>query len=320
MLLALLGIAGGAAGGLAWHRLDQAFHAPGPLVEAHTVVIASGAGLDAIAARLEREGVVSSALIFRAGVHLAGRARSLKAGEYQFSPAVSPARVMERLAAGKVLVRALTVPEGLTSHAIVDLLAEAEGLTGTVEDIPPEGALLPETYHTRRGDSRVRLIARMQEARRRLLDRLWEARDAGLPLETREQALVLASIVEKETARAGERPLVAGVFINRLRQGMPLQSDPTVIYGLSDGTGRLGRALTRTDLRTAHAWNTYVIPGLPPSPICNPGADALWAVLHPAETKALFFVADGKGGHRFAETLEEHNRNVRAWRRLRDAN
>lgn len=312
-LLVMAGLAGLGAGG-GWLALTRAFSAPGPLTADRTVEIPAGSGLAAIADHLAAEGVIASPLVFRLGVLASGQGRRLKAGEYRFAPGTSGRAVAAALAAGRVVVRRLTVPEGLTSAAIVDLVMAADGLVGPPGPLPPEGSLLPETYHYHRGDRRDRLLARMQTAQADLLARLWPDRAPDLPLATPADAVRLASIVEKETGRPDERPIIAGVFVNRLRRGMRLQSDPTVVYGLSAGTGVLGRALTRTDLATAHPWNTYVIAGLPPSPICNPGAEALRAVLHPAATTALYFVADGAGGHRFADTLDDHNRNVRAWR------
>ncbi|GEO81419.1 endolytic transglycosylase MltG [Pararhodospirillum oryzae] len=312
-----------AGGGLlaALRGVEYLFDEPGPLGESRTVEIPAGGGVTGIATTLAQAGVITHPLVFEAGVRLAGRGRDLKAGEYEFAPHSSARAVMESLVAGRVKVYRLTVPEGLTSAAIVDLIRDVPELKGDVGDIPPEGALLPETYHYQRGDTRARVIERMAQARATTLATLWAQRAPDLPFDTPEEAVILASVVERETGINDERARVAGVFVNRLRKGMPLQSDPTVIYGLSEGSGALGRSLTRADLGTAHAWNTYLIAGLPPSPICNPGREALQAVLHPAATRDLYFVADGTGGHRFAETLDEHNRNVRAYRRfLRDAN
>ncbi len=293
----------------------QAFTGPGPLAESTTVIIKRGAGLEAIAGRLAEAGVVSEPTILVIGAKLTGAARGLKAGEYLF-PAGIPARdalgIIER---GETVVRRLTVAEGLTSLQVMAVLAEAEGLDETVEAVPPEGSLLPETYHYSWGDDRPDLVRRMRRSMDDAVARLWAERAPDLPLDTPEQAVILASIVERETGVASERGLVAGVFVNRLRRGMRLQSDPTVAYGIAGGAG-LDRALTRADLRGETPYNTYVISGLPPGPICNPGLQSLQAVLQPEKTDYLYFVADGTGGHAFARTLDEHNRNVRSWRRI----
>ena len=223
---------------------------------------------------------------------------------------------MEILRSGETVVRRLTIPEGLTSQEIVAVVASAEGLRGDLVATPGEGSLLPETYHYSWNDERGQLIERMAAAQQELLDELWANRDPDLPLASPEEALILASIVEKETAVDGERALVASVFFNRLKRSMRLQSDPTVVYGITQGQGPLGRALTRADLNAPSAYNTYLIDGLPPGPIANAGRAALVAVFHPASTSYLYFVADGSGGHAFAETLEEHNQNVAKWRKL----
>lgn len=293
----------------------SAFTRPGPSADPTTVLIPKGIGLEGIAGRLADAGVIGDSRIFAVAAKLTGRSRNLKAGEFLFPAAVSPHDALGILERGETVVRRLTVAEGLTSAAVVALLADAEGLVGTVETAPDEGTLLPETYHYSWGDSRPDLIARMQADMGRTVARLWDDRADDLPFETPEQAVILASIVEKETGVAGERGLVAGVFVNRLKRGMRLQSDPTVAYGIAGGAG-LDRALTRADLKSETAYNTYRIVGLPPAPICNPGTAAIAAVLNPAETEFLYFVADGSGGHAFARTLAEHNRNVRQWRRV----
>jgi UPF0755 protein len=230
---------------------------------------------------------------------------------------VSPREVVAILQSGETIVRRLTVPEGLTSARVLELVDGAEGLQGHVGRMPEEGRLLPETYHFSYGDDRADLVARMEEAMEIALARLWLERSDDLPFATPEDALTLASIVERETAVERERRRVAAVFINRLRRGMRLQSDPTVVYALTEGEGVLGRRLVRDDLRIDHPYNTYVNTGLPPGPIANPGRASIAAVLNPAETRELYFVADGSGGHAFATTLDEHNRNVARWRRLR---
>lgn len=297
----------------------NAFNRPGPLTAETTVVIEPGAGLAAVATRLADAGVISDPLLFRLGVRLLGDARGLRAGEYAFGPGASMRSVVARLAAGRTVDRRLTIPEGLTSAAIVELVNAAPALSGTLETVPAEGSLLPETYHYSYGDSRAELVARMQEAMTRTVAHLWPQRAAGLPLVSAQQAIILASIVEKETGIASERPRVAAVFINRLKRGMPLQADPTIAYGLALEGASPGRPLTRADLARRSPYNTYLQRGLPPGPIANPGRASLEAALNPADTEDLYFVADGSGGHAFARTLEEHNRNVTKWRRKQTA-
>ena len=224
---------------------------------------------------------------------------------------------MRIIASGRSIAYPITVAEGLTSAEVVTLLQEDARLTGDIAGTPPEGTLLPETYRVHRGDDRQALLDRMQQSMRETMDELWPGRAADLPYETREQALVLASIIEKETAVPEERGVVAGVFVNRLRRGMRLETDPTVIYALTEGRGPLGRRLLRADLDVDSPYNTYRVAGLPPGPIANPGRASIAAALNPEETDYLYFVADGSGGHAFARTLREHNRNVAAWRRSR---
>ena len=303
------------AGGLViWG--NRTFERPGPLTAETVLVVPRGAGLKAIAAQLETAGVIRHPLLFLAKAQWTGAHRELKAGEYAFEAAISPAAVLAKLRRGDVVVRRVTVPEGLTSRQVAALIDAAPELDGALDAVPPEGSLLPETYDYRLGDSRAGLIERMMRARDRLLDELWRGRAEGLPLSDPQAAVILASIVERETAVPAERPRIAAVFINRLRRGMRLQSDPTVVYALTGGRGPLGRALSRRDLSIDHPYNTYAVGGLPPGPIANPGAASLAAVLRPDATKELYFVADGTGGHAFAKTLREHNRNVARWRRL----
>lgn len=290
--------------------------APGPLAEDKTLLIPKGSGTFEIAEQLDRAGVVSDEYMFAAAVAVIGRDGSLKAGEYQFTAGLPLRGVIELLQSGRTVVRRLTLPEGYTTAQILEALRAADGLFGEIEGKPAEGTLLPETYHYSWGDSRQALLDRMRAAMKKAADELWAKRDAGLPLKSREELVVLASIVERETGIAAERPRVAAVFVNRLRQGMKLQSDPTVIYGLSNGSGSIDRPLSKADLAARHPYNTYVIDALPPGPIANPGLASLQAVAHPADSDELFFVADGTGGHVFAKTLAEHNRNVARWRRL----
>ena len=294
------------------------FDGPGPLQADTVMYIDPGTSMGDIARKLAAEGVIEDSLVFRLGVRLMRVSRELKAGEYLFPATVSMRGVVDILLSGKTVLRRLTIPEGMSSTEAAALVDAAEGLTGKLSAVPPEGTLLPETYHYERGDQRDELVERMQEAMRDTLDELWDLRDKSIPLKNPEEVLILASIVEKETGVPDERPVVASVFINRLRAGMRLQSDPTVVYGITNGVAPLGRALTRTDLRTASDYNTYRIDGLPPGPIANPGRAAIEAVLNPAQTEFLYFVASGDGGHAFAKTLDEHNSNVARWRRLKN--
>lgn len=295
----------------------QYWQTPGPLAKETTVVIPRGAGGKQIATQLANAGVIEYPLAFYAATRLLNQHPNLKAGEYAFMPSLTPRDVLAKIASGDVVLRRLTLPEGLTSREILQLLQDADGLEGPLPDSVPEGALLPETYYYSLGDTRQEVLRRMHEAMKQAMAELWESRADGLPIKTQKDALILASIVEKETGVAEERPQVAAVFINRLRKGMPLQSDPTVIYALTRGKEELGRPLTRKDLKVNSPYNTYVTGGLPPTPIANPGRASLEAVLHPAAVDALYFVADGTGGHRFARTLKEHNRNVSAWKKHR---
>ncbi|NFV80146.1 endolytic transglycosylase MltG [Magnetospirillum aberrantis] len=313
-VLAVLGVAVGTWAGLEGHRR---FTGPGPLAEDVNLVVAKGAGLETIARQLAAAGVVPDPYTFMIGARL--RQVSLRAGEYAFPAHVRPIDAMTMMAEGRTVVHKLTIAEGLTVRQVLAEVEGAEYLAGTVTRKPAEGGLLPETWHLTRGDARDDVVARMEKSMRQTLDQAWNGRVAGLPLKTKEEALVLASIVERETAIASERPLVAAVFLNRLRLGMRLQSDPTVIYGVSGRLGVLDRPLTRSDLDNPHPWNTYVHDGLPPTPIANPGRASIEAVLNPAQSDALYFVADGSGGHVFARTLDDHNRNVAKWRKVEKA-
>ena len=304
---------------LAVNWLDERFAAPGPFDEERIVLVPRGSGVATIAAQLQREGLIEEPLVFRLGVRRAGAQGDLKAGEFAIPAAASPQDIMQVLLEGKTVARRVTVPEGLTSREILALVEEADFLAGDLPEPPPQGSLLPETYHYQRGDTKQALVGRMQQAMDTALADLWPGRADGLPLQSPEEAVILASIVEKETGVGGERPLVASVFYNRLKRGMPLQSDPTVIFALTKGEKPLGRALTRQDWKVQDPYNTYQNAGLPPGPIANPNREALDAVLQPAESQFLYFVADGTGGHAFSKTLAEHNRNVAKWRRVRDS-
>ncbi len=294
-------------------RLDR----PGPLQADTTVIVERGASMPAIAESLQSGGVIDDAFLFRLAARFYRVSRSLKAGEYAFPARVSMGGVIDILVSGETVIRQFTVPEGLTSAEVATLLAEVEGLIGDVDGVPAEGSLLPETYNYAWADARPEIVGRMQKAMADALSELWPTRADDLPFDTPAEAVILASIVEKETGVPDERPLVAGVFVNRLRRGMRLQSDPTVVYALTGGTGPLDRALRSRDLRVDNPYNTYANAGLPPGPIANPGRASLEAVLNPAETDYIYFVADGTGGHAFAKTLAEHNKNVAKWRRIR---
>jgi UPF0755 protein len=318
LALSFMGIAlAGAVLIAAWSQLNAYLVHAGPATEETVVVLPRGAGLADITRALVDARVVDHPWLFRFAVRVLDRDRRLKAGEYAFPAGATPQGVIAMLANGETVARRLTVAEGLTVTEIFALLERVDTLAGALPPPPPEGGLLPETYFYAFGDSRLGLVRRMQEAMRATLDELWPARDENLPFRTRREAVILASIVDKETGVAGERDKVAAVFVNRLRRGMRLQADPTVIYGLTDGDGPLGRELSRRDWEHGSAYNTYQIDGLPPGPIGNPGRAAIAAVLNPAAVDVMYFGADGGGGHAFARTLDEHNRNVARWRKLK---
>jgi len=286
------------------------FEAPGPLEQDRIVNIPAKRGIRDIAELLEREGVIDQPWVFVGGVVALGARDQLKFGEYQFHRQASLRDVVDTLIEGKVVQHQVTIPEGLTSEQIVARLLEQDILSGPVKEIPKEGTLLPESYRFTRGTTREQLLTRMQEAQRRALQQAWERRSPDLPIQTPEQLIVLASIIEKETGRADERHRVSAVFVNRLRQKMRLQSDPTIIYGLVGGKGTLGRPIMRSEIDQPTPYNTYVIGGLPPGPIANPGRASLDAAANPSRTREIYFVADGTGAHAFAENLEQHQRNV----------
>lgn len=318
VVVVLLGVVGGAA---VW--VDHETAKPGPLAAPKSFVVRKGEGARDIAQRLESEGVIASQHMFVANYvarslssMFGGKSLQLKAGDYLFEPGDSIDEVSEIIGEGKSVLFSITIPEGLTSHQIVERLRAEPGLTGDVDRLPPEGSLMPDTYKVTRGMNRQAIIDMMQSEQQKFVQRAWSTRAQGLPLKSPQDAVVLASIVEKETGRRDEREKVAAVFINRLRTNMKLQSDPTILYGLHGSQVSWGRPITRADIQSQTAHNTYVIPALPPTPICNPGRAAIQAVLAPAKTNALFFVANGSGGHTFTDNLKDHNAAVAQWRRI----
>ena len=310
--LILLGLVA-AALSVGW--FNDTIKAPGPLAAEKLVYIAPGMHSRSMAEKLLAEGVINSETAFRLDARLQSRVEGLKAGEYQFAPHMSIADIIILLQSGKTYQHKITIPEGLMSIEIVNLINKETALTGALTALPPEGSLLPETYKFSYGDTRQSLVDRMKKSMQDEMNALWLKRAPNFPL-SESEAVVLASIVEKETALALERPRVAGVFLNRLHKGIPLQSDPTVIYALTLGQSILGRPLTFDDLKKPSPYNTYKASGLPPTPIANPGKASLAAVLNPEKNDFIYFVADGSGGHAFAKTLQEHNRNVAKWRAL----
>jgi len=312
-LLALLAVA-------LW--FDRAFHAIRVLPENNLMFVEPGSSATKIARDLEAQGFINDAAVFEIGARYMQlrypERGGLKAGEYLMPVTASARDVLRILHMGKTHQRRITIPEGLMAVEIVALVNAADGMTGEIIEIPAEGSLLPETYHYTRGAKRADIIARMQKSMQVALSELWEKRAEGLPIATPQEAVILAAVVEKETAIAAERPRVAGVFVNRLRIGMKLQTDPTVIYAITEGKTRLGRPLLRRDLEEVDSlYNTYKYAGLPPGPIANPGYQSLAAALNPERHDYIYFVADGTGGHAFATTLQEHNRNVQRWRQIR---
>ena len=303
-----------AGGVIAWgaSQMDR----PGSFGQDTGFEVKAGDRLKTVSERLAEEGLISSGVIFRIAARSSGDDKKLKFGEYEIPGYASMNDVLDLLTSGRALSYQVTVPEGLTSFQVVTLLNEEPLLNGDIAEIPPEGSLAPNTYLISKGDNRASLIRRMTLAQHKIITEAWALRAEGLPLKSPDDALTLASIIEKETGVAAERRKVASVFVNRLNRGMKLQTDPTVIYGVTKGKGNLGRGLRQSELRTKTPWNTYVIEGLPETPIANPGKAAIEAALNPEKTNFVFFVADGTGGHAFAETIGQHNKNVRAWRRI----
>jgi UPF0755 protein len=288
----------------------QRFDARGPLAEDKVVNIPRGLGIRDISDLLVREGVIDQPWVFIAGAFALKARDGLKSGEYQFSKQSSLHDVIGTIVDGKVVQHQIVIPEGLTSDQILQRLLDADILTGNVREVPREGSLLPDSYRETRGTPREQLIKRMQDAQHRLVQEIWDHRVPGLPLKSPDELVILASIIEKETGRNEERTRVAAVFVNRLKAKMKLQSDPTIIYGLAGGKGNLGHPITESEKRQPTPYNTYVIDGLPPGPICNPGRASLEAAANPARTKELYFVADGAGGHVFADNYDQHQKNV----------
>ena len=321
-LVFILGLV--AAGIFAWGWAQ--YTAPGPLQADTNVVIPRDSTVAQIAALLNNTGVIDDPMIFEYAdkfervIAGADSPVNMRAGEFAVLAGSSAQEVRQLLIDGPFVQRRLTVPEGLTTEQALRLVGDAEGLVGEVDVAVAEGDLLPETYFYSYGDSRTSLVNRMTNDMDAALTDAWEQRADDLPLETAQDALILASIVQEEAGNLQEMPRVAAVFINRINLGMRLQADATVEYGITLGAGPLGRGLLRSELETLTPYNTYMIDGLPPTPICNPGREAIEAVLRPAQTDELYFVADGTGGHAFARTLDEHERNVQRWREIEAAN
>ena len=295
------------------------YTSPGPLTEETTVILPRGLGFQHSVTALAEAKIISQPLLFKAISAASGNARKFKAGEYRFPAGITPQEVADMLVSGKVVVHKMTVAEGLNVREVRALLEAETILTGDMPANIEEGSLLPETYYFTYGDTKQDMVSRMQNGMKKTLVEAWEKRVGNLPFSTPQEALTLASIVEKETGLPAERPRVAAVFINRLRRGIPLQSDPTTIYGIEQQTGKkLERSLTTNDLKNPTPYNPYTIPALPPGPIANPSRASIEAVLNPLDTDELYFVAigDGSGGHRFAPTLGAHNKNVAAYRAL----
>jgi UPF0755 protein len=301
-------------GGLAW--LMKEARNPGPLAEDKVVMITREDDAAGIADQLERAGAIDSAFWFNILTVLDGNRGALKRGEYAFKAGMSMNDIENELIAHRVVRYKLTIPEGLTSEQVVDRLREDTVLTGDVREPPREGSLMPDTYYFERDDTRQSILSRMAKAQTKAVEDIWKQRSPDLPIKSPWELVTLASIVEKETGKTDERPRVAGVFVNRLEKHMRLGSDPTIVYGLVLGKGTLGRSITKADLNQPTPYNTYLIDGLPPGPICNPGKAALEAVAKPVRGKDLYFVADGTGGHAFAETLDQHQKNVAHWRQI----
>lgn len=308
--VALLSLSLFTAGGAYWFKRPQNN-------EQTVVLIKKGSSLSQIGAHLFEEKVLDFPLLFKTILLCTGEWRGLKAGEYFIPPHVTPAQLIHILKSGNVILHPITLIEGETSHHLTQKLLKDPRFQGICA-IPPEGSLLPETYHFPRGTERQKIISHMQKALKLVVNKLWSEHSPNCPLQTPEELVTLASIVEKETALSRERPVVAAVFLNRLKAHMMLQADPTILYALTKGVEPLKRELSLDDLKFESAYNTYLYEGLPPTPIANPGYLSLKAVIHPMDVPYLYFVADGTGGHVFATTLEEHQQNHGTWRKIRD--
>ncbi|CAN7241668.1 endolytic transglycosylase MltG [Ensifer adhaerens] len=306
-----------AAAGTVYYAMHQ-YEKAGPLEANKNFIVRSGAGISEIASGLERGNIITDGRVFRFVSEAYLDNDTLKAGEYEIKAGSSMQEIMQLLKSGKSILYSVSLPEGLTVKQMFHRLSDDEVLVGDLpQELPAEGSLKPDTYKFTRGTKRVEIVQQMAAAQKALVDQIWEKRDPNLPVSTVEEFVTLASIVEKETGRADERPRVASVFINRLDKGMRLQSDPTIIYGIFGGDGKpADRPILKSDLDKDTPYNTYIIKGLPPTAIANPGRAALEAVANPSRTPELYFVADGTGGHVFAVTLDEHNANVRRWRKL----
>jgi UPF0755 protein len=295
----------------------QGWSGAGPAKAPTPVVIAAGSSMVKAAKTLEQAGVIASAERFLFQAKVFGGGKSIKAGEYEFPARASHAEVLSILQSGKTLQRMVTIPEGTPSVLVHERLMKAPTLTGEVP-VPEEGSVLPDSYSYQRGETRAAVLARMQAAMTKTLDELWPKKSPNSVVRDKREAVILASIVEKETGKASERPMIAGVYSNRVRIGMKLDADPTVIYPITKGRP-LGRRILKSELQANNGYNTYAMAGLPAGPIANPGKESIAAVLNPAQTQALYFVADGTGGHVFGNTLAEHNANVQKWYALRRA-
>lgn len=295
----------------------QYFTNEGPLNEQKIVEIPEGSSLKSIAAKLAKEKVIHSPEIFTTIVRIAEPNKTMKAGQYIFKENISPQAVFNKLEKGEIITYSLTIPEGLMTSQIIEIINNAPNMTGEIKSEIKEGELLPETYEYTHNYDRQKLVNRMKSSMQEVLDEAWQNKNDNLPIKSKEEALILASIIEKETGISSERERVSAVFINRLNKGMRLQTDPTVIYAVTKGDYVLERPLSRKDLQTQSPYNTYVNYGLPPSPIANPGKESIKAALNPTETNEYYFVADGSGGHKFSVTLSEHNEGVRQWRKFR---
>ncbi len=319
LTLVTIGVAGGS-----WWAYQQ-FNKPSAQAKAVIITIPRGANIGGVADTLSYENIIEYPMVFSYAGRITGQASKIKAGEYEIPPHISMKQILDLLESGKTIQRNITIREGLTSYQIVKLLSEIEHLKQSDIETPKEGSLLPETYSYSKGENIADIIRRMEIAMDNAINELWESRSPDLPIKTKQEAIILASIIEKETAHPDERARVAGVFINRLRKGMPLQTDPTVIYAITlgkhenNGKGPLGRRLLRKDLKFDSPYNTYIYAGLPPAPIANAGYASIKAALNPEEHKYIYFVADGSGGHAFSKTLREHNNAAAKWRKIRDS-